>query len=398
MKHKQLIVWSCAAVALLAVLLWCYGRWMAPTRIATLNFPDFTVEKLIRSNDNPHIRIRAVALDRAERIASYDMVLVRIHGNSLDKSHFDAIRRAIAKGVPVYATESDNAEINTLTGRELAYIDALMENGSVRNYRSLLNYIRARIDRKAFFNGPYGEPVEVPSDYYFHLGEDEFFATYDDYQRFYEASGRYREGAPRVALLSGNINMQNSNEEHMAALIESLEAKGLNVYPISSFGMKKLGMIAAVHPDVIINRPHGRLVMGGGESGTELLRQLNAPLLAPVTVSDLYERWLIDRQGMASGGMTAMSVVMPELDGAIAPFAVAAQFDRNGMKLFDAIPSPCPTRRRRSPSIITRVRARGPFRLPTSKACSRSTTRSARCAMRGMTSRGCRPTPPRWSA
>ncbi len=343
MKHKQLIVWSCAAVALLAVLLWCYGCWMAPTRIATLNFPDFTVEKLIRSNDNPHIRIQAVALDRAERIASYDMVLVRIHGNSLDKSHFDAIRRAIAKGVPVYATESDNAEINTLTGRELAYIDALMENGSVRNYRSLLNYIRARIDRKAFFNGPYGEPVEVPSDYYFHLGEDEFFATYDDYQRFYEASGRYREGAPRVALLSGNINMQNSNEEHMAALIESLEAKGLNVYPISSFGMKKLGMIAAVHPDVIINRPHGRLVMGGGESGTELLRQLNAPLLAPVTVSDLYERWLIDRQGMASGGMTAMSVVMPELDGAIAPFAVAAQFDRNGMKLFDAIP--CHTER-----------------------------------------------------
>lgn len=338
MKHKKLIVWSCAAAVLLAALLWCYGRWMAPTRIATLNFPDFTVEKFIRSNDNPHIRIRAVALDEAERIASYDMVLVRIHGSSLDKSHFDAIRRAIAKGVPVYATESDNAEINTLTGRELAYIDALMDNGSVRNYRSLLNYIRARIDRKAFFNGPYEEPVEMPADYYFHLGEDEFFATYDDYQRFYEASGRYREGAPRVALLSGNINMQNSNEEHMAALIESLEEKGLNVYPINSFGMKKLGMIAAVRPDIIINRPHGRLVMGGGESGTALLRQLNAPILAPVTVSELYDTWLTGKQGMASGGMTAMSVVMPELDGAIVPFAVAAQFDRDGRKLFDAIP------------------------------------------------------------
>ena len=97
-------------------------------------------------------------------------------------------------------------------------------------------------------------------------------------------------------------------------------------------------MIRAVAPDVIINRPHGRLVMGGGESGTRMLRELNVPILAPVTVSDLYENWLTDRQGMASGGMTSMSIVMPELDGAVAPYAVAAQFERNGMKLFDAIP------------------------------------------------------------
>ena len=124
----------------------------------------------------------------------------------------------------------------------------------------------------------------------------------------------------------------------MAAIIQSLESKGLNVYPINSFGAKKLGMIAAVKPDLIINRPHGRLVMGGGESGVELLSGLNVPVLAPVTVSDLYDNWMNDKQGMASGGMTSMSVVMPELDGAIAPFAVAAQFEKNGMHIFDAIP------------------------------------------------------------
>ena len=213
-----------------------------------------------------------------------------------------------------------------------------MANGSIQNYRSLFNYVRKHIDRKALFNEPYAEPVPIPEDYYFHLGDDQFFATYEEYQKFYEESGRYREGAPRVALLSGNINMQNSNEEHMAAIINSLEERGLNVYPINSFGMKKLGMIRAVAPDVIINRPHGRLVMGGGESGTRMLRELNVPILAPVTVSDLYENWLTDRQGMASGGMTSMSIVMPELDGAVAPYAVAAQFERNGMKLFDAIP------------------------------------------------------------
>ena len=338
MNRKKLLYIIGGVAAAVAILAMLYCRFASVTRVATLNFPDFTVEKFIRSNDNPFIKINPIGLDEAEKIAKYDIVLVRIHGSSLNGTHLQAIQKAIAKGVPVYATESDNPEINTLSGRELEYIDALMANGSIQNYRSLFNYVRKHIDRKALFNEPYAEPVPIPEDYYFHLGDDQFFATYEEYQKFYEESGRYREGAPRVALLSGNINMQNSNEEHMAAIINSLEERGLNVYPINSFGMKKLGMIRAVAPDVIINRPHGRLVMGGGESGTRMLRELNVPILAPVTVSDLYENWLTDRQGMASGGMTSMSIVMPELDGAVAPYAVAAQFERNGMKLFDAIP------------------------------------------------------------
>ena len=98
-------------------------------------------------------------------------------------------------------------------------------------------------------------------------------------------------------------------------------------------------MIAAVNPNLLINRPHGRLVMGGGERGVEMLSSLNVPVLAPVTVSELYDKWLNNKQGMTAGGMTSMSIVMPELDGAIAPFAVAAQFEKNGMHIFDAIPS-----------------------------------------------------------
>lgn len=336
MNRKKIILIVAALVLCAAGVL--YNCFFSRTVIATLNFPDFTVEKLIRSNDNPFVKIEAVGLDEVDDISDYDMVLVRIHGSSLNKTHLDAIRKAIAKGVPVFSTEKDNAEINSLKGRELDYIATLMENGSVKNYRSMFHYIRKNIDRKLFFNGEYDEPVLIPEDYYFHLGEDEFFSTYEEYQKFYVEHGLYKEGAPRVALLSGNINMQNSNEEHMTALVRSLEEKGLNVYPISSFGLKKLGMIMAVKPDVIINRPHGRLVMGGGEAGVEMLKHLNVPMLAPITVSELYDKWLESKQGMASGGMTSMSVVMPELDGAVAPYAVAAQFERGGLNLFDAIP------------------------------------------------------------
>ena len=157
MNRKKLLYIIGGVAAAVAILAMLYCRFASVTRVATLNFPDFTVEKFIRSNDNPFIKINPIGLDEAEKIAKYDIVLVRIHGSSLNGTHLQAIQKAIAKGVPVYATESDNPEINTLSGRELEYIDALMANGSIQNYRSLFNYVRKHIDRKALFNEPYAE-------------------------------------------------------------------------------------------------------------------------------------------------------------------------------------------------------------------------------------------------
>ncbi|MDE7356199.1 MAG: cobaltochelatase subunit CobN [Rikenellaceae bacterium] len=335
---KRRCVAAAIVLVLAAALAAVYVTEVAPTRVAMLNFPDFTVEKMIRSNDNRFIRIESVPLDRCRDIEGYDLVLVRVHGTSLTAEHLTSIERAIERGVAVFATESDNDRINSLGAGERAYFAALMDNESAANFRSLLGYARRHIDGKRLFDSGYGEPVQVPSDYFFHTGEDNFFATYEQYLDYYRASGRYREGAPRVALLAGNVNMQNSNPEHFEALIEGLEARGLNVFPISSFGEERLKMLEQVRPDVIVNRPHGRLVMGGGEDGVQLLKRLGAPVMAPVTVSEPYDSWIESAQGMSGGGMTTMSVVMPELDGAIAPFAVAAQFNRGGLNVFDAIP------------------------------------------------------------
>ena len=335
---RKQIIFLTLVVAIVFAVGTFYNTKVSTTNIATLNFPDFTVEKFIRSNDNPFVNIETVPLNDVEDILDYDMIMVRIHGASMTSRHSDAIKKAIQKGIPVYTTESDNAQINSLSEVELKYISALMDNGSVGNYKSMFNYIRKKVDNKLMFNGSYGEPTAVPADYFFHLGEDEFFDDYKTYQAFYEKSGRYKKDAPRIVLLSGNINMQNSNEEHILAIVNSLEKRGMNVYPINSFGSKKLQMIKDVQPNLIINRPHGRLLMGGGDAGVDMLKELNIPMMAPVTVSELHDKWLKNRQGMEAGGMTSMSVVLPEIDGAIAPFAIAAQFERNGMNIFDAIP------------------------------------------------------------
>ncbi|MFI3297579.1 MAG: cobaltochelatase subunit CobN, partial [bacterium] len=227
---------------------------------------------------------------------------------------------------------------NTLSGSEMDYVNTLLSNNSVKNNRSFFNYVRKNIDRKKIGNKEYYEPLIIPSDFYFHIGDDNFFSTFEEYQNYYKTSGKYKDGAPRVALVSGNINLQNSNEEHIVAMINLLESEGLNVYPINSFGSKKLGLIKAVEPNLIINNPHGRLVMGDAKGGEDLLKELNVPILSPITVNELYDTWLKSKQGMEAGGLTSMSVVLPELDGAIVPFATVAQFERNGYKIFDTIP------------------------------------------------------------
>ena len=61
-------------------------------------------------------------------------------------------------------------------------------------------------------------------------------------------------------------------------------------------------------------------------------------MLTPVSVFQNHDDWVMDQQGMA-GAMLTMSVVLPELDGGVAPYSVAAQFtDADGYEIFDALP------------------------------------------------------------
>ena len=73
MNRKKLLYIIGGVAAAVAILAMLYCRFASVTRVATLNFPDFTVEKFIRSNDNPFIKINPIGLDEAEKIAKYDI-------------------------------------------------------------------------------------------------------------------------------------------------------------------------------------------------------------------------------------------------------------------------------------------------------------------------------------
>lgn len=338
MRRKSTLYLGIIALALIGTLTLCYQSFFSTTKIALVNFPDFTIEKFIRANQNPWIELVPTRSTEMSKIKSCDMALIRVHGDNLSHQEAKALEEAMNDGLPLLTSDPNQEKLSSFIGKEKEYLSLLINNGCTKNYQSFFNYIRTHVDKKKCGNETYKEPIQIPSDYFFYLGDDNFFATYKAYQTFYEKTGHYKKGGPRIAILAGNINKQNANEEPMAALIHHLENLGNNVYPIYSFGKKKLEMIQALKPNLILNHPHGRLIMGDAEAGIAALKKIGVPILSPQTVYTDYGQWLKSKQGMGAGGLTTMSVVLPEMDGAIAPFAVAAQFEKNGRKLFNAIP------------------------------------------------------------
>lgn len=337
---KKRILGLIAIVVLLGAGLYYYNSKMATTKIAIVAYPDFLLQKFENSNNNKWIDIDPLPLEDLKKLRNYKFALVRAHGIRISPEQLEIIREAQAQGTKVYMGSVTNPEfdITNVVGKELDYISELMGNGCTQNYRSLFNYVRNEIDHKTFFNTAHEEPYILPRNYFYHLADEAIFENVADYEAYYKKIGIYKEDAPKVVFLAGNINNQNSNPEHSTKLINSLEAQGLNVYPLHAGGMQRLKLLKQIQPDLVVMRPHGRLSMGNSEKSIEWLVTNNIPIYAPLTVFEDYEKWNKNPQGMA-GGMLSMSVVLPELDGAVMPYAIIAKFENEkGYKVFDVIP------------------------------------------------------------
>lgn len=58
----------------------------------------------------------------------------------------------------------------------------------------------------------------------------------------------------------------------------------------------------------------------------DYLKAKNILLFAPLTINSLVDEWEKDPMGMA-GGFMSQSIVTPEIDGAIRPSALFAQYE-----------------------------------------------------------------------
>lgn len=335
---KPYIIAGLLAIGLAGVL---YVKFVSPTNVAFINFTDSQYAQILQVKDNPFIRVKRISFKQGKipGLEKYTAIYIFGMGLNLNEKQMKSIRAAMNKGskVYVYAATSSGSDLTNLAVDNLKYIEACFSNGGRRNMQALLNYSRRVFDGKTFFSRPMVKPQIIPRDVFFHLGEEEYFATRKGYQKFYETKGYFKPEGAKVCILTTNLGPRNrNNRAAVDALIRDLEARGINVYPAAGF-MKRLDAIKAVGPDLVVLMPHGRLALGRAAEAVAYLKEKNIPLLCPIHIYGPYDEWVKSQQGMA-GGMLSQSIVMPELDGGIDPYVIGAQFkNKDGLYVFEPI-------------------------------------------------------------
>lgn len=334
MKKKQLLIGGGIAVVLL-VLLGVWNLWFSTTRVAFVNYQVISLGQISKANDNSFIKISELSTDDLDRLTDYDMVFINAMGLRITEAERAQIQKAAEGGLPVLTTAATNPA-NKIVSVDSIQADTLrqyLSNGGRRNYRSLLNYVRAYIDKKKFSVSPPEAVVKRADEMIYHIDpmnpeEEELgFNTVAAYDAFLRKNGLLKEGAPRI-IVTGPMGEPTE-------LIAKLEETGNVVYPVRSMGtFIRSHAIDSVRPSAVINMAHGRM----GESIVDYLTKQNIPLFSPLNVNRLVEEWESDKMGM-NGGFLSQSVVTPEIDGAIRPFALFGHYkDEEGLQHAFAIP------------------------------------------------------------
>ena len=305
-----------------------YVRFASDTRIAFVNYPEYMIAPLLDQEINPAIRAECLKWNdkSGEELRKYDCVI--FFGMGLN---FTEEQQKLLAGleVPVYTTASTRKEtaLARLPEKQREALKNYLDAGGKKNFRRMLDFIRWEVDGKRI-NASRPLPPEKPEfKPFFHINEGDSFKTLDEYLAWYKSSGRYRENAPLVCILSGNGG--GAVEE----LISAVEKQGMNVFGAQGF-WSVLPDLKKNIPDILVYQPHGRL----GEEAVAWLKKHNVPLICPIKVNQPYHEYLKDQRGM-TGGMLSQSITMPELDGGAVPFVLSALFpNKRGLLEFRTIP------------------------------------------------------------
>ena len=334
MKRKVKI-WAGVSllVIVLGVVVW--NILFSATRIAFLNYQVITLGEIAQANDNDRIKLSILDVEELDKIGKYDAVLINGMGLRITAEQRAAIEEAAQSGVTVITTMATNPanEIISADSTTVATIKAYLNGAGRRNYRNMLTYIRRNIDGKTIDTTDPEAPVKREQKLFYHIDptapEDEEidFGSVAEYDAFLKKHGLLIENAPRI-ILTGQMG---EPEE----LIAALEKSGNVVYPVRNMQtLVQRHQVDSIRPAAVINMAHGRM----GDYIVDYLTKQNIPLFAPLNINRLVDEWETDKMGM-NGGFMSQSIVMPEIDGAIRPYALFGhRLDEDGLHQAFAIP------------------------------------------------------------
>ncbi len=332
---KRLIVLAGGFVALVILCIGIWNLWFSTTRVGFINYQVITLGEISKANTNSFISIGEVDVEHLDKLDDFDMIFINAMGLQITEEQRNVIIEKSKKGLSVLSTAITNPA-NDICSLDSVAADTLKDylgNGGRRNYRSVLNYVRKYIDKKKLSLSEPEAVVAASNDMMYHVDpknpEEEplGFNSVNDYNNFLKDNGLWKDNAARI-IITGQMGEPTD-------LIKRLEETGNVVYSVRDMPrFVRSHHVDSVSPSAVINMAHGRM----GDYIVNYLAKQNIPLFSPLNINRLVEDWEKDNMGM-NGGFLSQSVVTPEIDGAIRPFALFGHYkDEEGLQHAFAIP------------------------------------------------------------
>ena len=333
--QRKIKVWAGVALFIIVLAVVAWHIMFSATHIAFVNQQVIVLGQIAKSNDNDHIKLSVLDVEELDKIGKYDAVFINGMGLHITAEQRAMIQKAADNGVTVITTMATNPDndINSADSTTVATIKEYLYGGGRRNYRNMLIYIRRHIDGKTFDSSEPDAPVKREQKQFYHINptvpddEEADFGSLAEYESFLKKHNLLKENAPRI-IITGQMGEPQD-------LISALEKTGNVVYPVRNMQtLVQNHQIDSICPSAVINMAHGRM----GDYIVDYLNRQNIPLFAPLNVNCLVEKWEADNMGM-NGGFLSQSIVMPEIDGAIRPYALFGhRLDEEGLQQVYAIP------------------------------------------------------------
>lgn len=324
MNRKSLGIILCSIAILIAACFAAYQYWWAPTRILIINPTLAQAADIALNNDCDRIDVTCIKKEDVKDLSGYDAIMMYSRGLFLDETQIAELERVAAKGVPIFTNTLRNFSYSVnhnITDEDQATLREYFKNASKHNYRNALRYLRHLATPQRWGYQDYEAPIPLLENMFYHREYGRYFKTPQEVTDYLKQKNLYHESGSNLAFISGLNFPMEGNRAHVDTLISRLTEAGFNVYPFTAGGEERANMIRSLHPDGLVYLPMGRL---GNDSLINWLHQENIPLFMPFPLIQSHEEWL-DRNTPVSGGTLTARVVVPEIDGGMAPLCIATQ-------------------------------------------------------------------------
>ena len=269
-----------------------------------------------------------------QELQSTDLVLMKWMGSGLDTPFLQKLLPYMQKlRLPFYidASGSKEGELSqNLSAQQIAIIKQYAMYGGEKNYYYLWQYLKQLITG---LQEEIPEPNPIHWTGIFHPRAKHVYTDLAAYEQDFCQSGR-----PTVGMLFYRDEWVWGDLEYQSAMVEALEAQGVNVIcvftngiPNTEIGMPSLPEVVSRFfckqglpiIDALINVMKFSLTSSGALT-VDNLKQWNVPVLQAYTIMAPYEEWRDSFEGMNAMEIS-ISISLPEFDGIIHGVPIACK-------------------------------------------------------------------------